>query len=176
MACLVRAAGADPDIGPIMSFRSLARCEKNVKPEQFLHPGIGSAMKIVKCFHRIYLRPEDLESTRRFYMALQGVDRPHHSFHYEAFRLDIVAIGSILLIAGAREDTARFEATRMTCLVDDLDALRAYFVDQGVEIIDDLKTVPSGRNLRARNPDGTVVEYVQHSEEFKRRITDHAYD
>lgn len=133
-------------------------------------------MKILKSFYRVYLRTADLEASKRFYMVLQGVERPHHAFHYAAFGLDIVAIGSILLIAGAKEDTARFEATGLTCLVDDLDALRAYFIDQRIEIIDDVKTVPSGRNLRARNPDGTIVEYVQHSEEFKRRMAGNAYD
>lgn len=133
-------------------------------------------MKIVKSFYRIYLRKSELEACRRFYMTLHGVERPHHEFHYEAYGLDIVAIGSVLLIAGDSADTARFEATGLTCLVDDLDAVREYFLRTGVGIIDEIKTVPSGRNLRARNPDGTIVEYVQHSEDFKRRMSAHAYD
>lgn len=133
-------------------------------------------MRVLKSFFRIYLRTSELEASKRFYMTLHGVERPHHAFHYEAFRLDIVAIGSVLLIAGDPADTARFEATRMTCLVDDLDALRAHFIGTGVAIIDDIKAVPSGRNLRARNPDGTVVEYVQHSEDFKRSMDGNAYD
>jgi hypothetical protein len=133
-------------------------------------------MKIVKTFYRIYLRKSELEACKQFYMTLHGVERPHHEFHYEAFRLDIVAIGSVLLLAGDRADTERFEATRLTCLVDDLDAVRAYFLRIGVEIIDDVKVVPSGRNLRARNPDGTVVEYVQHSDDFKREMNGNAYD
>lgn len=133
-------------------------------------------MKIVKSFYRIYLRKSELETCKHFYMTLQGVERPHHEFHYEALRLDIVAIGSVLLIAGDSADTARFEATRLTCLVDDLDAVREYFLRIGAGIIDEIKTVPSGRNLRAMNPDGTIVEYVQHSEDFKRRMSANAYD
>ncbi len=133
-------------------------------------------MKIVKSFYRIYLRKSEIEACKTFYMTLQGVERPHHEFHYEAFRLDIVAIGNVLLIAGDRADTERFEATKMTCLVDDLDAIRAFFNQSDIKIIDDIKSVPSGRNLRAMNPDGTVVEYVQHSDDFKRKMRDNAYD
>ena len=133
-------------------------------------------MKIVKSFYRVYLRKSELEACKHFYMTLQGVERPHHEFHYETFRLDIVAIGSVLLIAGDSADTERFEATRLTCLVDDLDAVREFFIRQGVAIIDDIKAVPSGRNLRAMNPDGTIVEYVQHSDDFKRRMSANAYD
>lgn len=133
-------------------------------------------MKILKSFYRIYLRKTELEASKKFYMALQGLDRPHHEFHYAEFRLDIVGIGSVLLLAGDKADTARFEATKLTCLVDDLDAVRAYFIENQVKIIDDLKVVPSGRNLRAMNPDGTIAEYVQHSDEFKRKMAGNAYD
>jgi hypothetical protein len=133
-------------------------------------------MKNVQCFYRIYLRKSELEECKKFYMTLEGVQRPHHEFYYEAFRLDIVAIGSVLLIAGDRADTASFEDTKLTCLVDDLDAMRAYFIQIGVKIIDDIKVVPSGRNLRAMNPGGTIVEYVQHSEDFKRKMSGKAHD
>jgi hypothetical protein len=133
-------------------------------------------MKIVKSFYRIYLRKTELEACKKFYMALQGVDRPHHEFHYEAFRLDIVGIGSVLLIAGDKDDTERFEATKLTCLVDDLAAVRDYFIQTRVKIIDDIKVVPSGHNLRAMGPDGTIAEYVQHSDDFKRKMTGNAYD
>ncbi|MEV7520915.1 hypothetical protein [Streptomyces sp. NPDC091371] len=133
-------------------------------------------MKIVKSFYRIYLRKAELEACKKFYMALQGVDRPHHEFYYEEFRLDIVGIGTFLLLAGDKADIERFEATKLTCLVDDLDAVCAYFIQTGVKIIDDIKVVPSGRNLRAMSPDGTIVEYVQHSDEFKRKMAGNAYD
>ena len=133
-------------------------------------------MKILKSFYRIYVRTSQLAELKNFYMTLQGVARVHHEFHYEAFRLDIVAIGSFLLIAGDEADTLRFEPTKLTCLVDELDAVRAYFGERGVRIIDDVKVVPSGRNLRVMNPDGTIVEYVEHSDEFKRRMSDNAYE
>jgi hypothetical protein len=133
-------------------------------------------MKIVKTFYRVYLRKTELEACKEFYMALQGMDRPHHEFYYETFRLDIVGIGSVLLIAGDKADTERFEATKLTCLVDDLHAVRAYFVETGLKIIDDIKVVPSGHNLRAVSPDGTIAEYVQHSDDFKRKMAENAYD
>ena len=56
-------------------------------------------MKIVKSFHRVYLRRSELEACKRFYLKMQGLQRPHHEFHYEPYRLAIVAIGSVLLIA-----------------------------------------------------------------------------
>jgi hypothetical protein len=133
-------------------------------------------MKVLKSFYRIYLRKPDLAECKSLYMTLQGLEQVHHEFYYEAFRLDIVAIGSFLLIAGDEADTKRFEPTKLTCLVDDLDAVRAYLVQVGAKIIDDLKVVPSGRNLRVTNPGGVTIEYVQHSDEFIRRMSANAYD
>ncbi|QEV21863.1 VOC family protein [Streptomyces alboniger] len=133
-------------------------------------------MKILKSFYRVYLRKTELEASKEFYMALQGVDRPHHEFHYAEFNLDIVGIGSILLLAGDKADTERFEPTKLTCLVDDLEAVRAYFIQTDIKIIDDIKVVPSGHNLRAMSPDGTIAEYVQHSDDFKRKMAGNAYD
>jgi hypothetical protein len=133
-------------------------------------------MKILRSFYRIYLRKADLAECKEFYMTLQGLRCVHHEFYYEAFRLEIVAIGGFLLIAGDEADTSRFEPTKLTCLVDDLDAVRAHFTRIKMTIIDDVKLVPSGRNLRAMNPDGTIVEYVQHSDEFKRKMSGNAYD
>jgi hypothetical protein len=135
-----------------------------------------TAMKVLRTFYRIYLRKPDLAACREFYLALQGLERVHHEFYYEAFRLEIVGIGSFLLIAGDEADTKRFEPTKLTCLVNDLDAVRAYFIQVGVKVIDDVKVVPSGRNLRAMNPDGTIVEYVQHSDDFKRKMSLNAYE
>jgi hypothetical protein len=61
---------------------------------------------------------------------------------------------------------------RFTCLVDDIESLRTYFKGNRVEIVNDLRIVPSGRNLRARSLDGTLIEYVQHSEEFQKKMSD----
>jgi len=128
-------------------------------------------MQILKSFHRIYLCKSKLDETVNFYMNIQGLARVHHEFYYDEFRLNIVAAGSFLFIAGDDKDTQKFAATKMTCLVDDLMSLRNYFQNNGLKIIDDVKTVPSGINMRVLNPDGTIVEYVQHSEEFKNSMS-----
>lgn len=133
-------------------------------------------MKMVKFFARIYLRKTELEAYKKFYMALQGVDRPHHEFYYEAFRLDLVAIGNIMLIAGDKADTEQFEATKLTWVVEELDDVRAYLIQAGVKIINDVKVVPSGHNMRAMLPDGTIAEYVEHNDDFKRMMDGNAYD
>ena len=127
-------------------------------------------MKMVKFFARIYLRKTELEAYKKFYMALQGVDRPHHEFYYEAFRLDLVAIGNIMLIAGDKADTEQFEATKLTWVVEELDDVRTYLIQAGVKIINDVKVVPSGHNMRAMLPDGTIAEYVEHNDDGWKRL------
>jgi hypothetical protein len=131
-----------------------------------------SQPRVLKTFYRIYIQKSQLEETKAFYLALQCLDQVHHEFYYPEYRLTIVGVGSFLLIAGDSADTQRFEATRLTCLVDDIESLRTYFKGNRVEIVNDLKIVPSGRNLRARSLDGTLIEYVQHSEEFQKKMSD----
>lgn len=46
-------------------------------------------------------------------------------------------------------------------MVEDLDAWHADLPRLGAQILDPPKTVPSGRNMRVKHPDGMVAYYVE---------------
>jgi hypothetical protein len=50
----------------------------------------------------------------------------------------------------------------MTCHVDNLEEVKKILVFSRVKILQDIKKVPTGINMRVRHPDGLVVEYVEH--------------
>jgi hypothetical protein len=74
----------------------------------------------------------------------------------------MAAIGSVLLIAGRDQALEPFRATAMTLLVASLDDCLERFTALGIDVIAPPKTVPTGRNMLVRHPDGALVEYVEH--------------
>ena len=57
---------------------------------------------------------------------------------------------------------APFTATHATFMVDDISAFETHLPTVGASIVETAKSVPTGWNMLARHPDGTLVEYVQH--------------
>jgi len=117
-------------------------------------------MKILKTFSRLYLN--DLNSTLEFYEELLGTPAAMR-FEIPQIGLELAQIGDILLIAGSDEALKPFRSTQATFLVDSLDEFRAYLEEKGAEIIRGPDKVPTGRNMTVRHPDGSVIEYVEHS-------------
>jgi len=72
-------------------------------------------------------------------------------------------VGDILLIAGSDEALKPFKSTQATFLVDSLDDFRAYLEEKGAKIIRGPAKVPTGKNMTIKHPDGSVIEYVEHS-------------
>ncbi|MCP4353815.1 MAG: hypothetical protein GY795_50860, partial [Desulfobacterales bacterium] len=44
-----------------------------------------------------------------------------------------------------------------------LDDFHNYFLENGITILEKPKEVPTGKNMRIKHPDGTIVEYAEHN-------------
>jgi predicted enzyme related to lactoylglutathione lyase len=124
-------------------------------------------MKVLRSFLRIYLAQDKLDSTVAFYEGLFGA-RCNMRFKYSGAGLELASIGPVLLVAGPEDRLSAFGHTQATFLVDSLDEFRRWLTESGSEILDEPKKVPTGRNMRASHPDGTIVEYVEHAAEHSR--------
>jgi len=110
---------------------------------------------------RVLIAPEQLEPTIALYERVLGTPCDLR-FAYPEMDLYLASVGNVLLIAGPEEALAPFAQTAMTLLVASLDAEIARFEELGIELLEPPKEVPTGRNLLARHPDGSIVEYVEH--------------
>ena len=117
-------------------------------------------MKILKTLSRLYIN--DLNSTLEFYEELLGTPAAMR-FEIPQLGLELAQIGDILLIAGSEEALKPFRSTQATLLVNSLDEFKTYLEEKGAEIIRGPDKVPTGRNMTVRHPDGSVIEYVEHS-------------
>ena len=117
-------------------------------------------MKVLKTLSRFYVN--DLSSAVEFYEGLLGTPTAMR-FEIPQIGLELAQIGDILLIAGTDEALKPFRSTQATFLVDSLDEFKAYLEEKGAEIIRGPSKVPTGRNMTLRHPDGSVIEYVEHS-------------
>jgi predicted enzyme related to lactoylglutathione lyase len=117
-------------------------------------------MKILQTLSRLYI--SDLNSALEFYETLFGTPAAMR-FEIPSIGLELAQIGDILLIAGTDEALKSFRSTQATFLVDSLDEFRVYLEEKGAEILRGPDKVPTGRNMTVRHPDGSVVEYVEHS-------------
>jgi predicted enzyme related to lactoylglutathione lyase len=118
-------------------------------------------MKVLRVLARIYLDPADLNETVEFYEKLFGVECDLR-LKYAEVGLELTGIGPVLLIAGSEERLRNFRQTQATFLVDSIDDFRNWLLGAGAVILEEPKKVPTGRNMRVRHPDGTVIEYVEH--------------
>jgi predicted enzyme related to lactoylglutathione lyase len=117
-------------------------------------------MKVLKTLSRLYVN--DLNSALEFYEELSGTPTARR-IEIPQIDIELAQIGDILLIAGTDDALQPFRSTQATFLVDSLDEFRAYLEEKGAEIIRGPDMVPTGRNMTVRHPDGSVIEYVEHS-------------
>jgi predicted enzyme related to lactoylglutathione lyase len=118
-------------------------------------------MKVLRVLTRVYLSPADLNETVKFYEKLFGV-KCDLRLKYAEVGLELAGIGPVLLIAGSKERLRNFKQTQATFLVDSIDDFRNWLSAAGAVILEEPKKVPTGRNMRVRHPDGTIIEYVEH--------------
>lgn len=118
-------------------------------------------MEILATLHRVYVASEELEATIAFYQTLLGQPAGLR-FKHAAAGLELALVGQMLIIAGPEAALAPFRATAATFLVDSLADCAARLDQLGARILEPPREAPTGWNLRARHPDGLVVEYVQH--------------
>jgi len=117
-------------------------------------------MKVLKTLSRLYI--SDLNSALDFYEDLLGTPAAMR-FEIPQIGLELAQVGDILLIAGSDEALKPFKSTQATFLVDSLDDFRAYLEEKGAKIIRGPAKVPTGKNMTIKHPDGSVIEYVEHS-------------
>ncbi|MEN6554031.1 MAG: VOC family protein [Methanobacterium sp.] len=117
-------------------------------------------MKILQTLSRLYIN--DLNSALEFYGELLGSPAAMR-FKIPQIGLELAQIENILLIAGSDEALKPFRSTQATFLVDSLDEFRAYLEEKGAEIIRGPDKVPTGRNMTVKHSDGSIIEYVEHS-------------
>lgn len=117
-------------------------------------------MKILKKLIRVYVK--DLDSAIVFYQHLmnQSVDI---RFKMPQNNLELASIDDVLLICGNEEDLEPIRATEVTFLVDSIDELKHFLVNSKATIIREPSTVPTGKNMTVKHPDGMIVEYVEHN-------------
>ena len=121
-------------------------------------------MKILQVLTRIYLNREQLEASVTFYESLFK-ERSRVRFAYPEAGLELVQVGSFLLIAGEAAALEPFKATQATFLVDSLSEWKGFLLQNGATLLKEPKRVPTGMNMLAKHPDGTRIEYVQHVKE-----------
>lgn len=122
-------------------------------------PG-DESMKVLRVLMRIYLASAQLDDGVTFYEAVFG-EKCGLRFEYIEAGLELAGIGPMLLVAGPEDRVAAFRQTQATFLVDSIDDFRNWLLEHGAVILDEPKKVPTGRNMRARHPDGAIIEYVE---------------
>ncbi len=124
-------------------------------------------MKILQTLSRLYV--PDLDQALELYEELSGTNAAMR-FEIPQIGVELAQIGNILLIAGSEEALKPFRNTQATFLVDSLDEYRAFLEEKGAEIIRGPAKVPTGRNMTVKHPDGSVIEYVEHSKAPEKRL------
>ena len=122
-------------------------------------------MQIYKVLTPIYVN--DLDKSLLYYEELlqtKAVGR----FHYAQKKLDIAAIGQILIISGTDDAIKPVHDIALSFLVDDIQAYRTWLLDNEGVICQDITKVPTGYNLIVQQQDGTIIEFVEHTRDNKK--------
>ncbi len=117
-------------------------------------------MQVLKILTPIYTNV--LEKALPFYEELLQT-KAGTRFHYAEKKLDIAVVGQLLLIGGTDSALSAVQDITLSFLVDDILAYKAWLLDQGAVIRQDITKVPTGYNMLVQQPDGTIVEYVEHT-------------
>ena len=123
-------------------------------------------MQIYKILTRIFVGSTELENSIHFYEKLFG-EKCKLRFKYSEKELELAMIGSILLISGSEDRLKPFTETKVTLLVDSIDEFLEFLRTHDSTILEYQKSVPTGKNMRVKHPDGLIAEYVEHKTEEK---------
>jgi predicted enzyme related to lactoylglutathione lyase len=115
-------------------------------------------MKIVGVSVPVLTRDIDRAIPR--YEAMTG-EHVKKRFVVPERRLTIALLGSVTLISGDEEALAPVREVRATFLVDTLVGAEAQLRSNGATILQAPTPTPVGRNMFARDAEGTVFEFVE---------------
>ena len=102
----------------------------------------------------------DIERAIPRYEAWTG-ERVKSRFVVPERRLTIALLGSVTLIAGDEQAVAPLRDVRATFTVDSLADFEAHLRKNGATILQAPTPTPGGRNMVARDVEGTVFEFVE---------------
>ena len=125
---------------------------------------------------RLFVPADRLRETVAHYKALTGGHCTLH-FPFPERGLELASVSSpavtFLIIAGDEANLGPFRETKLTMLVEDIETVAPALLALGADILQPVTPVPTGFLIRARHPDGLVVEYVQHTDAADRyRVTE----
>ncbi|WP_432463485.1 VOC family protein [Agarivorans sp. QJM3NY_33] len=123
-------------------------------------------MQIYKILTRIFVGSAELEHSIHFYEKLFG-KKCELKFNYSEKDLELAMVGSILLISGSADRLKPFIETKVTFLVDSIDEFLEFLTAYDSTILEYPKSVPTGKNMRVKHPDGLIAEYVEYKKEGK---------
>ena len=114
-------------------------------------------MKVIGNLTRVYLPREKMNDALAFYESVFGERR----FRIEYEGLDIASVGPFFLCAGSKEALEPYRDMNTIVLVDSLSDFKEKLLNGGAEILSEPRQLPTGLNMIAKHPDGSVVEYVE---------------
>jgi hypothetical protein len=129
--------------------------------------GLGFNFMILKTYSRIFTG--DMDLSLGFLEQLTG-RKPDYRFKLPAMGIEVSGLADFCVVAGSQEKLDPLRATQGPLIVDDLAATEKFLVGAGAVITQPNQATVTGRNLFARHPDGSVLEYVEWQPELRRRI------
>jgi predicted enzyme related to lactoylglutathione lyase len=115
-------------------------------------------MKVLGVAVPVFTR--DIEPAISRYEALTG-ERVTARFGLPERRLTFALLGSVTLIAGDERALAPLRELRGTFVVDSIVDFEAHLQSTGATILQAPTPTPLGRNMFARDADGTMLEFVE---------------
>ena len=110
---------------------------------------------------RVSVRPEELDERIALYESVLGVGCDARMPLPDA-ELELATVGNVLLIANPNPPGEAARATAFTLLVGSVPDHVATVEALGAQVTEPMTDGPAGRRARARFPDGTLVELIDH--------------
>jgi hypothetical protein len=120
-------------------------------------------MKVLSVYIPIRIPTDQLPGCIEAYERLLG-EACALRFDYPAAGVEIAAVGSVVLIAGAFSALEAAPASRGILAVDSLEEWRPALLNMGATIVRETTDTPTGRNIFARTREGTIFEVMQFDE------------
>ncbi|AEI39717.1 VOC family protein [Paenibacillus mucilaginosus] len=117
-------------------------------------------MKVLDTMIRVYIEPDQLESTINFYEALYQ-ERCKARVRYEDLHLDLAMVSQVLIMAGDANIRKELEIASATIVVDSIQEARDFLQQQGAVCLTEPQQTPGSWIMFVKHPDGLVAEYVQ---------------
>jgi len=115
-------------------------------------------IRVLQVLNRFYV--QDIDRAINFYENLLGV-KCSLRFQYKETKLELAQVGNILILAGSEKALKPFKDTKATFVVNSIENVKKYLLENGGTIIRDIKQVPTGKNMTVKNIDGNIIEYVE---------------